>query len=61
MGKGWVGIKKKRELPLNFAKVPISFYQNWLPGQDSNLQPSGYKNSQDFFWAWTISSPSSLQ
>jgi len=31
--------------------------KGWLLGQDSNLQPIGYKHSQNFFWAWTISSP----
>ena len=32
----------------------------WLPGRDSNPQPSGYKYSQNFFWAWTISSPAPI-
>ena len=30
---------------------------DWLPGQDSNLRPAGYKDSQSFERAWTISSP----
>jgi len=29
----------------------------WLPGRDSNPQPSGYENSRYFYRARTISSP----
>ena len=32
----------------------------WLPGQDSNLQPSRYTLSKAFAMGWTISSPCSL-
>ncbi|SLM48160.1 protein of unknown function [Nitrospira japonica] len=34
---------------------PVFFI--WLPGQDSNLRPAGYKDSLSFERAWTISSP----
>ncbi len=31
--------------------------QKWLPGQDSNLRPGGYRVPLRFRKAWTISSP----
>ena len=34
-----------------------TFDLDWLPGQDSNLRPAGYKWPRSFDRAWTISSP----
>ena len=54
----WNGLAARPEYKKPFdvlAKGLLSGY--WLPGQDSNLRPAGYKDSQSFERAWTISSP----
>ena len=54
----WNGLAARPEYKKPFDVLAKGLLSgDWLPGQDSNLRPAGYKDSQSFERAWTISSP----
>jgi len=42
---------------VGFPELNLAIYTNWLPGLDSNQQPSGYEYPLCFHKARTISLP----